>query len=88
MATRSGSGSKSRYEAELLAELKGLPEEEQAKLLRLIRFLKEEILPRGGDKKAILRHAGLLADLSPEEEERFEEAVRRRSLFGERSVRL
>jgi hypothetical protein len=88
MASRSGSGSKSRYEAELLAELKDLPEAEQAKLLRLIQFLKEEILSRGGDKEAILRHAGLLADLTPEEEERFTEAVRRCSLFGGRQVRL
>ena len=77
-----------RYEAELLAEIKDLPEVEQAKLLRLIQFLKEEILlPKGGDKPAILRHAGLLADLAPEEEQRFEEAVRRRSLFGGRQVR-
>lgn len=85
MATRA----KSKYEAELLAEIKALPEEEQAKLLRLIQFLKEEILrPEGEDKEKILRHAGLLADLSPEEERRFAEAVRRRSLFGERQVRL
>jgi len=83
------SRSKSRYEAELLAEFKDLPEEEQAKLLRLIQFLKEEILlPKRGDKEAVLRHAGLLADLTLEEEERFAEAVRRRSLFGGRQVRL
>ena len=87
MATKAGP--KSRYEAELLAEIEELPEAEQAKLLRLIQFLKEEMLfAKGDDKAAILRHAGLLADLSPEEEERFAEAVRRRSLFGERSVRL
>ena len=87
MATRPGS--KSRYETELLAELKEFPEEEQAKLLRLIQFLKEEILrPKGEGKEEVLRHAGLLADLTPEEEERFTEAVRRRSLFGKRQVRL
>lgn len=85
MATRA----KSEYEAELLAEIKDLPEAEQAKLLRLIQFLKEEILlPKGDDKAAILRHAGLMADLTPEEEERFTEAVRRRSLFGGRRVWL
>ena len=84
---------RSPYAGELLAELKDLSEEEQAKLLKLIRFLKEEILqePTSGaemDKEAILRHAGLLADLSATEKERFEQAVRRRSLFADRPVRL
>jgi hypothetical protein len=32
--------------------------------------------------------AELLADLTPEEEERFAEAVRRRSLFGGRQAQL
>ncbi|OGF53391.1 MAG: hypothetical protein A2Z21_07005 [Candidatus Fraserbacteria bacterium RBG_16_55_9] len=67
---------KSRYAGELLAELKGLTEEEQAKLVKVIRFLKEEILQEPTceaemDKEAILRHAGLLADLSSQERERF-----------------
>lgn len=82
---------KSRYEGELMGELRGLSEAEQAKLLKLVRFLKEEVfeepLPRV-EKEAVLRHAGLLSDLTPEEERRFEEATRRRSLFGRRRVRL
>ncbi len=84
---------KSRYAGELLAELKDLKEEEQAQLLKVVRFVKEEILQEpvsaaDRDKEAILRHAGLLADLSSEEKERFEHAVRRRSLFANRPVRL
>lgn len=84
---------KSRYAGELLAELQDLTEAEQARLLKLIRFLKEEILLESEfhaeqDKAAILRHAGLLADLSVEELERYEQAVRRRTLFGDRHVRL
>ena len=83
----------SQYEEKLLEELKDLSEVEQAKLLKLIRFLKEKILQERTDsatkdKAAILRHAGLLTDLSPEEEGRFAQAVRRRSLFGDRPVRL
>lgn len=82
---------KSRYEGELIEELKELSEAEQAKLLKLVRFLREEIFPessRSTDKAAVLRHAGLLSDLTPEEEQRFAEAVRRRSLFGDRQARL
>jgi hypothetical protein len=89
----------SRHEEELLEELKALSAVERAKLLKLIRFLKEEILPETpahtefeesseASKAAVLRHAGLLADLTPEEEQRFMEAVRRRRLFGGRRVRL
>lgn len=84
---------KSRYAEELLEELQDLTEAEQVKLLKLIRFLKEEILQEfefraEQDKATILRHAGLLADLTPQERERFEQAVGRHSLFGGRSVRL
>jgi len=78
-----------QHEEELLEELEALSAEERAKLLKLIRFLKEEMLlqiparsdleePREASKAAVLRHAGLLADLTPEEERRFLEAVRRR----------
>jgi len=83
--------SKSLYEGELLAELKELSEAEQAKLLKLIRFVREEMLQESfslSDKDAILRHAGLLADLTPEEEQRFSHAVRRRPLFRNRRIRL
>jgi len=80
---------KLEYEAELLAEFQGLSEVEQAKMLRLIRFFKEELLlSPDEDKQGVLCHAGLLTDLSPEQEERFAKAVRRRSLFGRRRVRL
>ncbi len=80
-----------RHEEELLEEFRGLSEVEWAKLLKLVRFLKEEILPEtpaSSDKAAVLRHAGLLADLTPDEEQRFTETVRRRRLFGKRRVRL
>lgn len=82
---------RSPYARELLSEFKDLSETEQAKLLKLVRFLKEEILQEplaAPDKAAILRHAGLLADLSLDEEKRFTQAVRRRSLFGARRARL
>lgn len=93
---------KSHYESEMLEELQELPEEEKARLLLLIRFLKEElgIFPSSTptsaqrsalnekEKAAILQHAGLLADLTPEEEKRFADSIRRRPLFGNHPVCL
>lgn len=90
------------YERQMIEELQDLSEEEQAQMLQLIRFLKEELgifpgsttisfpssVPDEEEKAAILRHAGLLANLTAEEEQRFAEATARRPLFGNRSVHL
>ena len=41
-----------------------------------------ELKRKGGSKQDILRYAGILKDLSEEEEKIFQEAVKRRNLFG------
>jgi hypothetical protein len=40
------------------------------------------------EKKKILAYAGLLSDLTEEEERRFDESIKRRSLFGLRKVEI
>jgi len=39
-------------------------------------------------KEKILAYAGLLSDLTKEEERRFNESIMRRSLFGQRKVKV
>jgi predicted DNA-binding antitoxin AbrB/MazE fold protein len=41
-----------------------------------------ELRRKGGKRQDILQYAGLLKDLSEEEERLFQEAIRRRNLFG------
>ena len=41
-----------------------------------------------GIKKKILSYAGLLSDLTTEEQRRFDESIERRSLFGQRKVEM
>jgi hypothetical protein len=43
---------------------------------------------RGISKEKILSYAGLLSDLTGEEEKRFDESIKRRSLFGQRKAKL
>ncbi|MEE8431679.1 MAG: hypothetical protein V3S16_10545 [Candidatus Desulfatibia sp.] len=40
------------------------------------------------EKEKILACAGLLSDLTEEEEKRFDESIKRRSFFGERKVEI
>jgi SpoVT / AbrB like domain. len=39
-------------------------------------------------KKKILSYAGLLSDLTAEEQRRFDESIERRNLFGQRKVEI
>ena len=40
------------------------------------------------DKNKILSYAGLLSDLTDEENERFNQGIKRRSLFGQREIKI
>jgi len=39
-------------------------------------------------KEKILSYAGLLSDLTGEEQKRFDESIKRRSLFGQRKAKI
>ena len=73
---------KARYEKKVLKPLERLDleagEEEE------IEVKERKVL---GGKRDILRYAGILKDMDKEEEKIFEEAVKRRSLFG-RALKL
>jgi CxxC motif-containing protein len=43
---------------------------------------------RGISKEKILSYAGLLSDLTGEEQKRFDESIKRRSLFGKRKAKI
>jgi len=43
---------------------------------------------KGKTKNKILSYAGLLSDLTTDEQKRFDETVRRRSLFGNRKAEI
>jgi CxxC motif-containing protein len=43
---------------------------------------------RGISKEKILSYAGLLSDLTGEEQKRFDESIKRRSLFGQRKAKI
>jgi hypothetical protein len=43
---------------------------------------------RGVSKEKILSYAGLLSDLTGKEQKRFDECIKRRSLFGQRKVEI
>ena len=43
---------------------------------------------RKAEKEKILSYAGLLSDLTEEEDRHFNESIKRRSFFGERQVEL
>ena len=43
---------------------------------------------RGISKEKILSYAGLLSDLTGEEQRRFDESTKRRSLFGQRKAEI
>ncbi|MBW2739874.1 MAG: hypothetical protein JRE64_13740 [Deltaproteobacteria bacterium] len=43
---------------------------------------------KGISKKKILSYAGLLSDLTAEEQRRFNDSIKRRSFFGQRKVEI
>ena len=77
-------------EQRLLKEIKGLDRDETEKIIKMIHFMKEEILKEKhpGSKPDMMKYAGMLSDLSPEDSELFEQAVQRKSMFGGREVEL
>jgi predicted DNA-binding antitoxin AbrB/MazE fold protein len=68
---------KARYEDKVLKPLEELELKEGEEVE--IEVKEKRVL---GGKGEILRYAGLLKDMNEEEEKIFEEAVKRRSLFG------
>ena len=71
---------KAVYENKILKPLEKLELEEGEEV-------EIELKRREGKKRDILRYAGILKDLSEEEEKLFQEAVKRKSLFG-RALKL
>ncbi len=71
---------------EILKEIKGLSHRDLKKIVRMIHFMKKEILREEREKAhvRIMDYAGILADLSPEETEHFTNAVQRKIMFGGR----
>ncbi len=73
----------------LLQEINDLEEQDIEKLIRMIHFMKKEILKT--DKKSmdsILNYAGMLQDMSDEETAIFSRAIQRRSMFESRDVNI
>ena len=79
------------YEQKLLHEIKDLDQKDVEKILRMIHFMKKEIL-NYSDKTAetanIMAYAGMLSDLSDEEANLFKHITKRRNLFDGREVQL
>jgi pantothenate kinase-related protein Tda10 len=77
-------------EQRLRQELRGLDQESFEKILRMIHFMKKEILnvkhARRGSE--IIQYAGLLNEMSDDEADRFSAAIQRTSMFGQRDTRL
>ena len=81
---------KTNLEQELLKEIKGLTQSDISRIVKMVHFVKKEILGRNqeGAKLQIMGYAGMLKDMTDEETALFNEAARRRSLFKDRVVRL
>lgn len=77
-------------EKQLLKEVKGLPGTDIAKIVKIVRMIKEETLEKKapGLRKDILQYAGMLKDLTPEKSKAFDEAVGRKSLLGGRKIKI
>ncbi len=77
-------------EERLLQEIKGLDRDDAERIIKMIHFMKEEILKdkHKSSKPDIMKYAGMLSDLSPEDSELFEQAVQRKSMFEGRKLEL
>lgn len=77
-------------EQKLLQEIKDLSEKDIEKIIRIIHFLKKEILAEKKEETGaqVMNYAGILEDLTEEEAELFDRAVQRKSLFRGREVAL
>ena len=72
-----GIGVKARYEDKVLKTLEEVELEEGEEMEIEVKERKT-----AGGRRDILRYAGILRDMNEEEEKIFQEAVKRRSLFG------
>jgi hypothetical protein len=81
---------KMNFEQELLKEIKGLTQSDIARIVKMVHFVKKEILGKKKEdaKLQIMGYAGMLKNMTDEETELFNEAVKRKSLFRDRAVRL
>ncbi len=77
-------------EQRLLQEIKGLDQDEAEKIIKMVRFMKTEILKakQKNTKPDLMNYAGFLNDLSPDENELFNQAVKRKSMFKWRELEL
>ncbi len=78
-------------EQRLLQEIKGLDRDEAEKIIKMVHSMKKEILKAKQQKPRpdLMKYAGILNDLSPDEEELFNQAVQRKSMFkGRRDLEL
>jgi len=81
---------KMNYERELLKEIKDLSPSDKVRIIRMVHFMKKEILEKNkkDSKLIIMDYAGMLENLTDDESDRFNEAVKRKSLFRDRMIRL
>ncbi|MFZ3044999.1 MAG: hypothetical protein WA151_03725 [Desulfatirhabdiaceae bacterium] len=81
---------KMNYEQELLKEIKDLAPSDKIRIIRMVHFMKKEILEKNkkDSKLIIMDYAGMLENLTDDESDRFNEAVKRTSLFRDRMIRL
>jgi len=80
----------STYEKQLCHELRDLDKDSFEKILRMIHFMKKEILNvKGARREAkIVKYAGMLNDMSDDEVDCFSAAIQRKSMFGQRDMRI
>lgn len=79
------------HEQLILQEIKGLNHDDIEKILRMIHFMKNEILnysDKNAENANIMAYAGMLSDLNDEEADVFEHIIKRRNLFDGREVEL
>ena len=79
------------YEERILQEIKGLNHNDIEKILRMIHFMKKEILnysDKNAENANIMAYAGMLSDLNDEEADLFKHITKRRHLFEGREVKL
>ena len=77
-------------EQRFLQEIKGLDQDEVEKIIKMVRFMKSEFLKakQKNTRPDLMKYAGFLNDLSPDENELFNQAVQRKSMFKGRELEL
>ena len=86
-----GAGMQEEYTGTLLEDGHISIPQEIVDKLKIYRGSKVRVtvkVERGISKEKILSYAGLLSDLTGEEQKRFDESIKRRSLFGQRKAKI